>query len=123
MSNYCLSHIRTPLLLSILFFIPPSQAKPSPHEIDLIQLVKQGQLTFTLKPFQVIKINQNQAANNWQVMLGRKDFKQVEFTYFNNHVQNSMLFTTFGKYEITIISQSMKGGKNIIRYSIIANVQ
>ena len=123
MSNYCLSHIQTPLLLSIIFFICPSQAKPSPHEIDLIQLVKQGKPTFTLAPFQPIKINQNQTANNWKVMLGRKDFKQAEFTYFNNNVQNSMLFTTFGKYEITIISQSMEGYKNIIRYSIVANVQ
>ncbi|PHR90125.1 MAG: hypothetical protein COA76_00175 [Moritella sp.] len=123
MSNYCLAHIQTPLLLSILFFISPSQAKPSPHEIDLIQLVKQGKLTFKLKPFQPIKINQNQTANDWQITLGRKDFKQAEFTYFNNHVQNSMLFTTFGKYEITIISQSMEGYKNIIRYSIVANVQ
>ncbi|EDM65559.1 hypothetical protein PE36_18099 [Moritella sp. PE36] len=123
MSNYCLAHIQTPLLLSILFFISPSQAKPSPHEIDLIQLVKQGKSTFTLTPFQPIKINQNQTANNWKVMLGRKDFKQVRFIYFNNNVQNSMLFTTFGKYEITIISQSMEGYKNIIRYSIVANVQ
>ncbi len=123
MSNYCLAHIQTPLLLSILFFISPSQAKPSPHEIDLIQLVKQGKSTFTLTPFQPIKINQNQTANSWQVMLGRKDFKQVRFIYFNNNMQNSMLFTTFGKYEITIISQSMEGYKNIIRYTIVANVQ
>lgn len=123
MSNYGLLHIQTSLLLSILLFISPCKANPPPDEIDLIQLIQQGKSTFSLKPFQPIKINQNQTTNNWKVMLGRKDFKQAEFTYFNNHVQNSMLFTTFGKYEITIISQSMEGCKNIIRYSIIANVQ
>ncbi|PKH07989.1 hypothetical protein CXF93_04725 [Moritella sp. Urea-trap-13] len=121
MRNYYLSHLYTSLLLSILFF--PCNANPPPDNINLIELVKQGKSIFFIQPFQIIKINQNQTSNNWQVMLGRKDFKQAEFTYFNDLVQKSMLFTTFGKYEMTIISQNMDGCKNIIRYSIIANVQ
>ena len=123
MSNGYPSHICISLLLSTLLFVSPCNADPSPDSINLIQLVKQGKSIFSLQPFQIIKINQNPTTNNWQVRLGRKDFKQAEFTYFSDHVQKSMLFTTFGKYEITIISQNMDGCKNIIRYSIIANVQ
>ncbi len=113
-----------PMFFFMVLMVSGCQHAPvETKQTNIEQMLNSGLQEHIMRLNESIIINTSPESAKWQVSLGKRDFKQAEFTHFKNNVQASFKLTKIGAYRVSLGTFRQSGQGNTMMHTLVIVVR